>query len=142
MRKFRFLEHTADMYIEAWGRTLKEAFENTAVGLGFIIVPSDNVEPKVEKKINVESEDEQALLFDFLSNFLIFQDAEELIFHRVKVEKIEKKSGKYHLAARALGEKFDSEKHEEGTHVKAITYHYMEIKKEKNKYKIKVLVDI
>ena len=142
MRKFRFLERTADMYIEAWAKTLREAFENTAVGLGFIIVPSDNVEPMVEKEIKVESEDKQALLFDFLSNFLIFQDAEGLVFHKVKVEKIEKKRGKYHLAAKAWGEKFDSKKHEEGTHVKAITYHYMEIKKENDKYKIKVLVDI
>lgn len=142
MKKFRFLEHTADMYIESWGNSLEEAFENAAIGLGFMIVVSDNVEPKVEKTIEVEAEDEKALLFDFLSQFLIFQDAESLIFHKVKVEKIEKRNSKLHLVAKAWGEKFNPEKHEEGTHVKAITYHYMEIKREKNKYLIKVLVDI
>lgn len=142
MKKFRFLEHTADMYIEAWGGTLEEAFENTAVGLGFTIVISDNVEPKIEKEIKTESENKEALLFDFLSKFLIFQDAENLIFHKVHVEKIEEKNGRWYLKAKAWGEKFNPKKHEEGTHIKAITYHYMEIKKEKNKYKVKVLVDI
>ncbi|MCD6576333.1 MAG: archease [Nanoarchaeota archaeon] len=142
MKGFKFTEHTADMYIESWGNTLEEAFANAAMGLGFMIVVSDNVDPKIEKEIEVESEDLQSLLFDFLSQFLIFQDAEGLIFHKVKVEKIEEKDGKWHLKAKAWGEKFNPEKHEEGTHVKAITYHYMEIKKEKDKYNIKVLVDI
>jgi SHS2 domain-containing protein len=140
--KFKFLEHTADMYIEAEGKTLEEAFSNVAVGLGFMIISSDNVAKKVEKKIEVESEDKQALLFDFLSKFLIFQDAESLVFHKVKVEKIEEKKGKLHLVARAWGEKFNPKKHKEGTQVKAITYHYMAIKRERDKYVVKVLVDI
>jgi SHS2 domain-containing protein len=142
MKKFRFLEHTADMYIEADGKNIKEAFSNVAVGLGFMIISSDNVAPKTEKKIDVESEDEQSLLFDFLSQFLIFQDAKSLVFHKVTVEKIEEKKGKLHLVAKAWGEKYNPKKHEEGTHVKAITYHYMNIKKGKDKVTVKVLVDI
>ncbi len=142
MKQFEFLEHTADTYIVGYGETLEQAFENTAIGLGFLIVTSDNVEPQIEKEIKVKAEDKKALLFDFLSEFLIFQDAESLIFHKVKVEKIEEKNGKWYLFAKAWGEKFNPEKHEEGTHVKAITYHYMEIKREKDKYVVKVLVDI
>jgi SHS2 domain-containing protein len=139
---FEFLEHTADMYIVGYGETLAEAFANTAVGLGFMIVSSDNVKPEIKKSIKVEAEDNQALLFEFLSKFLYFQDAESLIFHKVKVEKIEEKNGRWNLIATAFGEKFDENKHELGTHVKAITYHYIEIGKEKGKYKVKVLVDI
>jgi SHS2 domain-containing protein len=139
---FEFLEHTADMYIVGYGKTLAEAFANTAVGLGFMIVSSDNVKPEIKKSIKVEAEDNQALLFEFLSKFLYFQDADSLIFHKVKVEKIEEKNGKWSLIATAWGEKFDDKRHETGTHVKAITYHYIEIGKEKGKYKVKVLVDI
>ncbi len=141
-KKFRFLEHTADMYIESWGDTLEEAFENAAVGLGYAIVVSDNVGKNVKKTIHISSEDKESLLFDFLSQFLILQDAEGLVFHNVKVKKIDEKEGKWYLRAEAGGEKYNPEKHEEGTHVKAITYHYMEIKKENNKYIIKVLIDI
>jgi SHS2 domain-containing protein len=141
-KKFEFLEHTADMYIVGRGKTLEEAFANTAVGLGFMIISSDNVKPKIKEEIKIVSEDKESLLFDFLSKFLYYQDAESLIFHKVKVECIKKLNSNWHLVAKAWGEKFDPEKHEEGSHVKAITYHYMEIKEEKNKCMVKVLVDI
>ncbi|MCK4320170.1 archease, partial [Candidatus Bathyarchaeota archaeon] len=29
-RRFEFLEHTADAYVAAYGRTIEEAFENAA----------------------------------------------------------------------------------------------------------------
>ena len=38
MEKFRFLEHTADVFIEAYGKDLKEAFENVAIGLMNLMV--------------------------------------------------------------------------------------------------------
>ncbi len=142
MEKFKFLEHTADVFIEDYGKTLEEAYQNTAIGLGHLYVESENVESKIEKKIEVESEDEKALLFDFLNNFITFHDADNLIFHEVKVEKIEEKDGNFHLTATTKGEEYNSEKHEQGTVAKAVTYHEMEIKKEKDKYIIKVLIDI
>lgn len=141
-KRFKFLEHSADVYVESYGKTLKETFQNVAIGLGFLIVESDNVKPKIEKKIKVKSEDKKALVFDFLTKILYYQDAENLIFHKIKVVKLEQKSGKWILEAVAQGEKFDKERHAEGTHVKAITYHYMEIEESKGKYRIKVLVDI
>ncbi len=141
-RKFKFTEHTADTYIEASGSNLKEVFSNIAEGLGFLIIESDNVDEGIEKKIEVSAEDKKSLLFDFLSQLLIFQDSESLVFHNVHVEKIEKKENKWFLTAKAKGEEFNPEKHEQGTHVKAITYHNMKIEKEKETFKVRVLVDI
>ncbi len=141
-QNFKFTEHSADTYIEAFGDNLKEAFENVAVGMGFLIVESDNVDEKIKKEIVIESEDLESLLFDFLSEILVFQDAESLIFHNVNVKKIDKKNKSWRLKAKIKGEKFDSKKHKQGTHVKAITYHNMEIKEEKEKFKVRVLVDI
>lgn len=141
-KRFSFLEHSADMYIVGHGKRLEEAFENTAIGLGFMIVSSNNIKAKVQKTIKVEAEDKESLLFEFLNKFLYFQDADSLIFHKVKVKKIEETKGRFVLTAVASGEKFDQKRHETGTHVKAITYHYMEINGTKNRYNVKVLVDI
>ena len=141
-RKFKFTEHTADTYIEASGNNMEEAFSNIAVGLGFLMVESDNVDEKIQKKIEVSAEDKESLLFDFLSELLILQDSEGLVFHHVCVERIEKKVDGWFLTAKAKGEKFNPEKHEQGTHVKAITYHDMRIEEEKETFKVKVLVDI
>jgi len=136
--KFKFLEHTADQYIEAYGKTLEEAFENCALGLEETMTDTSKVKPKIEKKIEIEAEDDKALLFDFLTQFLIFHDAENMLFSEIKVHKIEE--GK--LKATAKGEEYDPKRHESKTHVKAITYHEMDIKKEKDKYIVRVLVDI
>ena len=108
--------------------------------LGFFLIFT--IRTYLQDKIEVEAEDKKALLFDFLSKFLYYQDAESIMFHDIKVEKIEQKDGKWSISAIAKGEEFDPKKHDQGTHVKAITYRNMEIEESKDKYRIKYLVDI
>ncbi|MEJ2251730.1 MAG: archease [Candidatus Lokiarchaeota archaeon] len=92
--------------------------------------------------IQIEAEDLKALLFDFLSEFLYIFDVKKLIFKTILVQRIEKVNKKYHLVAHLKGEKFDREKHEIGTEVKAITYSYMNIEKVNDKYQINIVFDI
>ncbi len=132
--KFKFIEHTADVGIEAYGETLEEMFSNAALGLFELMADTKEVEEKEKFKIKAKGEDLQSLLYDFLEKFLILHDTNNIVFSRAVVRKIENNE----LEAEAWGEKFDSEKHEEGTHVKAITYHRMKIEDKKLFY----LVDI
>ncbi len=141
-KKFRFLPHTADVYIEAWGEDLEEAFANTAIGMENIITNTDKVGEKIKREVAIQSEDEKALLFDFLTQFLIWHDAENLVFSKVVVERIWPSEGKLALRATVWGEPFDPTRHESGTYVKAVSYMEMEIKREKGKIRIRVLVDI
>lgn len=140
--RFKFLPHTADVYVEAYGKNLEEAFANTALGMENIITKTAKVSAKVKRDIAVISEDEKALLFDFLTQFLILHDAENLVFSSIRVESIKSADGKLALKAVVSGEPFDKKRHEFGTYVKAVSYMQMEIKKEKGKVTIKVLVDI
>lgn len=137
---FKFLPHTSDVYITATAKTLEEAFADCALGLEQTMVEIKDIKPEIEKRFEIESEDEKSLLFDFLNQFLIIHDVENLIFSEVKVESI-KKNEKFKLKALAKGEVFDENKHRQNTLVKAITYHEMEIKKNEE-YFVKVLVDI
>lgn len=142
MEKFKFLEHTADTFIESYGKNLEEAFENSAKGLMKLMI--ENIEEtgsEISKKIEVQGNDLQELLFEFLTQFLIYHDAENLVFSKVNVKKINK-NDKYSLVAEISGEEFDPEKHEGGVAVKAITYHEMQIDKKPEKVTVKVLVDI
>ncbi|MBD3262946.1 archease [Candidatus Woesearchaeota archaeon] len=140
MKKFEFLEHTADVFIVGKGKTLKEAFQNCAFGLNQYMVDLKNVEPKIQKNISAKGEDVKSLLVEFLTQFLILQDSEGLIFSDINVTRLDEK--KFEIDAIAKGEKYNPKKHEAGAHIKAITYHEMEIKKSKNIYSIKFLVDI
>ncbi|MFX0021696.1 MAG: archease [Candidatus Hermodarchaeota archaeon] len=140
---YKFLNHTADVSVEARGKNLEEAFEQTVYSLMETITPSlKSISPKIERIITVKAEDKEALLFDFLSEFLYIFDVEELIFNKVEIHPITKEKNTYHLKAIAKGEKFNRLKHEPGTEVKAITYSFMNIEQKKNEVKIKIVFDI
>lgn len=140
---FRFLEHTADVQIESWGPTLEEAFSQTALSLMATITPNINIiSPNIQKMMEIEAEDKESLLFDFLSEFLYIFDVEELVFSEISVETIMKKHEKYYLKAILKGETFNKNVHEIGTEVKAITYSFMEINENKENVTIKVVFDI
>ncbi|MFX1385183.1 MAG: archease [Promethearchaeota archaeon] len=140
---FKFLDHTADVSVESWGSTLEEAFSQAALSLMSTITPKLNqISPKMERVIRVEAEDKEALLFDFLSEFLFLFDAYDLIFSEIIVQKINKIENKYILQALLKGEKFNKNKHETGIEVKAITYSFMNIEEKKNKVKINIVFDI
>ena len=88
MAKYKFLPHTADVKFRAYGKSLEEAFSNAALALTSVITDPSKVEAKVEKKISVSSEDEKALLYDFLEQFLILLDSEGFLLNSVKELKI------------------------------------------------------
>ncbi len=130
MPNIKFFSHTADVEFESYGATLEKAFENAALALSMTLTDIKKVKPKTRKKINIESEDLPSLLYDFLEQFLIMLDAENLVFSKFDVKKISK-NGVFKLIAEVFGEKFDEKRHESRTLVKAITYHGMKIGRKK-----------
>jgi SHS2 domain-containing protein len=140
---FRFLDHTADIQVECWGSSLAEAFSQCALSLMTVITPDlSKIDPTIEKDIWVKAEDKESLLFDFLSEFLFIFDVEELVFNEIWVVYINRTQMGYEMKAILKGEKFNKEKHEIGTEVKAITYSFMEINKDLEKTELKVVFDL
>lgn len=139
-KKFEFFDVTADVGYKAYGNTLEETFENAALAMFDVMTDVNIIKPKIKKEIKVESEDEYALLYDWLSEFLVILDTEFLVFSKFNV-KIEKNDENYVLTGNAWGEEFDLQKHESRAEVKAVTYHLMDIKKD-NGYRVQVILDI
>jgi SHS2 domain-containing protein len=140
---YEFREHTADVQVRSWGSSLEEAFSQTAYSLIATITPDlKKITPKIKKTITVEAEDKEALLFDFLSEFLYIFDVNELVFSQIHVSKIEKFKDKYKLQATLKGEKFDLDKHEIGIEVKAITYSFLNIEETHESTIIDIVFDI
>lgn len=139
-KKFEFFDVTADVGYKAYGNTLEETFENAALAMFDVMTDVNIIKPKIKKEIKVESEDEYALLYDWLSEFLVILDTEFLVFSKFNV-KIEKNDENYVLTGNAWGEEFDLQKHESRAEVKAVTYHLMDIKKD-NGYMVQVILDI
>ena len=139
-KKFEFFEVTADVGYKAYGKTLEESFENAALAMFEVITDTSKIEPVIERKIEVESEDEYALLYDWLSEFLVLLDVDYLIFSKFEV-KIEKKEEGFSLKGTAWGEEFNPEIHESRAEVKAVTYHLMNVKRD-NGVMVQVILDI
>jgi len=122
---FRQLRHTADIYLEAYGRSLEEAFEQAGLALFRTIIPeADGVERIVE--VEASGADLQELLYDWLEKLLHIFEIEMLVGTEVKVVKITKNDG-YRLLGRVGGVTYDREKHKTGTAVKSPTYALMEV---------------
>jgi len=138
--KFEFFDVTADVGFRAYGESLERAFENAALAMFNVITDTSKIQPSIKKEVKIKAEDDYALLFDWLTELLVFHDSEYLVFSRFKVE-IEKKENEYQLKGKIWGEEFNYDIHEARDEVKAVTYHMMDIKKNQN-YILQVILDI
>ncbi len=141
-KKFEFLEHIADAYIAAYGRTLEEAFENAALAMFEVMTDTSKVEAKVERTLEASGYDEYELLYDWLEKLLIEYYSDNLMFSRFKVESIERTPKGFRLRGKAMGEVFDPSRHESRVEVKAVTYSLMEIYRKNKIYVLKFVLDI
>ena len=142
MRGYRFLEHTADIKVEVYGETLNEAFEEAARALFDVITDTSKVRPIMRREIEVEAEDLEALLYEWLEEFIYLYDSERLVFSEFKVKSIQQTEGRLKLRGEAVGEEFDEERHPQGTEIKAITYHEMKINQSPDKTVLEFVFDI
>ncbi|MCW3980961.1 MAG: archease [Candidatus Bathyarchaeota archaeon] len=141
-KKFEFLEHTADIYIVAYGRSLEQAFENAALATFEVMTDTDKVDPTVTETVEVEGCDEEALLYSWIENLLVRFDVQRNLYAKFKLDPIQKKGRQMKLRGTIYGEKFDAKKHPQKVGVKAVTYHRMEILKSSNEVSVKFILDI
>lgn len=138
-KKYEFFDHTADIGIKAYGRDLNEAFENAALAVFEVMTDTSKVEPKESRELEIDGMDLENLLYRWIESLLVYYDSELLLFGKFKV-KIDLEN--LRLNAIAWGEKFNPDKHERRTVVKAMTYHEMSIVKTNNGYELTFVVDI
>lgn len=145
MPKYKFLEDVAiaDIAYEAYGRDMDELFENSALAIFELSAETKTIEPKKRLEIKLENEKLDNLLYDFLSEILFLKDSKYMVFRNVKVKIDEdKKENKFRLVAAIEGDTINPEKQRLENDIKAVTMHMFELKKEKNGFKARIVVDI
>ena len=140
--KFEFLEHTGDAYIAAYGQTMEEAFGNAALAMFEVMTDTRKIAQTQKEVVEVEAEDEYALLYSWLEALLVRFEVEGLLFSRFDVEDLKETSNGFQLKSIVFGEKYDAKKHPQKVGVKAITYHQMEIIKDVDKVTLMFILDI
>lgn len=141
---YEFLEDfaTADIAFQAWGDDLEEVFKSA--GDAVIHTMIDNLEAILftqTRTFELEHEDLDLLLFNFLQEFVYYKDSELLLLRAQQVE-IAQKEFMYHLTAMTQGEQLDRDRHQQRVDVKAVTLHQFQLKQTDAGWMAQVILDI
>jgi len=135
--KYKFIDEiTSDVMFEAYGSDLKSVFSNAAEAMFTMFCHIDQVQPKVEKKIEVKADSTEDLMVNWLQALIAAVDIEGMFFSKFKITKITDKG----LTAYVYGEEMTRELGK--TVVKAVTYHQYKFKKTKEGYMCRVSLDV
>jgi len=137
-KKFRLLDHTADLGILVYGKDLEELFSNAGEAFFDIITDLRRVRERTERIIRVGSSNLEDLMVQWLGELLYVHDVDGLLFRSFFIDELRDGS----LKARARGEAFDGKRHVINTEIKAVTYHQIEVKKEKGRWRARVIFDL
>ncbi len=137
-RGYVILDHPADMGIEAYGKNLKEAFEEAAIALNSIILDLTTVEPIQHRKIEIKASDYEHLLVKWLSEILYLYDGDNFVCCEFDIEDLNPNF----LKAEVKGEIFNNQKHQTKLDVKAVTYHQILVCENSERGLVRVFLDI
>jgi SHS2 domain-containing protein len=130
---YRFLDHTADVAVELRAPTRDELFADALVAFTDTTTDPATVTPREAVRIEVAAEDAESLLVEFLDELVYRFEVDGMLFREAEVtiaEHGEAGDGSLHLTAEARGEPYDPGRHPSRVHVKAITWHGLEVRRE------------
>lgn len=133
--KYRFIDHTADVAFEVYGKDLVELLENAAYAFYDAFVYTESLEKSEQRIVEVEAEDEDLLLYRWLNELLFLFETEFFAGKEVKVEVENSKA-----IGTIVGGRFSRE--DVKVEPKAITMHKFGIRREKNGLVAFIVVDI
>jgi len=140
--KFEFLEHTADVYIRAFGTTIEEAYENAALAMFEVMTDTDKITQLQEETLEVEAEDQYALLYNWLEALLVKFETNNTVYSKFQITNWKETDENFKFEAKIWGEKFDPQKHPPRVGVKAVTYHRMVVIRDKDRVVLEFILDI
>ena len=82
---YEVLEHTADVGLRIYGRSLPELFSNAGLGLMALAIETQVIEEHERLSLAVSGSDVEQLLVNWLSEILYHMDAEGWMFARFTI---------------------------------------------------------
>jgi SHS2 domain-containing protein len=135
--RFEPLEHTADKGIRAFGRDMKELFENAAYGMFSLMADLTLYAPSEGREIEAQASDDSELLRAWLAELLYQFEVERILFVDFHVEEI----AEGQVKGTAQGLPFDGVEWL-GSQVKAVTHHDLEINRTDDCLQAIVIFDV
>jgi SHS2 domain-containing protein len=141
---YRYLEEEtiADTAFEAWGKELNEVFRDAGNALTNVMVDNPGaIELREKRTIELENEDLELLLYNFLEQIIYFKDTGQLLLLITAVEVV-RYGNRWHLKSLAEGEPLDPSRHQQMVDVKAVTLHNFSLTQNGEGWRAHVILDI
>ncbi|MFA5809985.1 MAG: archease [Thermoleophilia bacterium] len=138
MQGFEVIEHTADIGIRAFGNTEMEAFENAALGMFSLLCDIDKVEARKTFTVEVEADDLETLLVEWLNELLYLQESQGILLKSIKVTEL----AETRIAGQGQGEPVDYKRHILKADIKAATYYMLRLQQTDGCWKAEVIFDV
>jgi SHS2 domain-containing protein len=117
---FKEIEHTADRALMIYGSDLQELLINAAGGMNSLLVQEYNdFSLQEEKSVELDAIDSESLLVEWLSELAFWAETELLVFHKFDLHSV----SPTHIKATVRGNRVAQLEN----HIKAVTYHNLEI---------------
>jgi len=138
----RFLEHTTDAYIEAWGPTLERAFAQAAESFYETMLDLQKIDPVLEEHVRADGHDKKELLYNWLEQLLLVFDIKAMVYTSYDIVIASEEPTVFKLRGKVRGEKYDPGKHGAKTEVKGVTYHLMTIEESAKEARVRFILDL
>ena len=132
--RFEEVEHTADIAIRVWGADLPELFTNAAYGMASQLTDVDDVDLTIQVEIELQAQDVEMLLVDWLSELLYLGEQEDAVFVEFHISH----ATSHTLHAVARGGKIV----EHQAHIKAVTFSEMDVRRIDDRYETIIVFDV
>jgi len=128
MKKYEIIEHTADIGIDVYGRTIRELFHHSAEGMFEIKMGNTNSNTHGDffHNFTLQGEDYENLLVAWLSELLYISETKQVILTRIEIKRLSCRK----IMTEVTGLKLNQTSKKIEREIKAVTYHGLEIKKD------------
>ncbi|HPM81621.1 MAG TPA: archease [Candidatus Anammoximicrobium sp.] len=135
---FEVFDHTADIGLRIRAEDRSALFAEAARALfSLLVLNLDAVRTIEQRRYEIAGEQDDYLLFDWLSELLYTFETEHLLLSQFAVE-----LGPTGLRATCRGEAIDRARHEMDHEIKAITYHGLKVEPDGNGWMAEMVLDI
>ncbi|NWF53807.1 MAG: archease [Syntrophaceae bacterium] len=138
MKRYETFDHTADIGVRVFGRTVEEVFVNAAYALFDQLTDLTQVGDGAVQEISVEGSDQEDLLIRWLGELLFLCQSRGYLFKNFSILSLDSNS----LKALARGEIFDPSRHRFKTEIKGVTYHQVEVRQKDRGWEGRVVFDV
>lgn len=146
LSNYEYLDHTADVQLHSWGKTLESALEELAIAMfGYMtklstIDINEDDSAKFGSKIEAKGQDLQSMVFHYLQEWLCIFHESGFVAKQVTVQALDRNS--FTVQSTGKGERVDWNRHAQGTEIKAVTYSSLQVVELDSRCDIYVIVDI